>query len=33
METNFEKWPLVEFMLVERFGKKPNMEAILFLIL
>jgi hypothetical protein len=32
METNFEKWPLVEFMLVERFGKKPNMEAILFLI-
>ncbi len=28
----FERWIILEAELVERFGKKPNMEAILFLI-
>lgn len=28
----FERWIVLEAELVERFGKKPNMEAILFLI-
>ena len=28
----FERWIILEGELVERFGKKPNMEAILFLI-
>lgn len=28
----FERWIILEATLVERFGKKPNMEAILFLI-
>ncbi|WP_118974013.1 hypothetical protein [Taibaiella koreensis] len=28
----FERWIILEADLVERFGKKPNMEAILFLI-
>ncbi len=28
----FERWIILEGTLVERFGKKPNMEAILFLI-
>ena len=28
----FERWIVLEAALVERFGKKPNMEAILFLI-
>ncbi len=28
----FERWIVLEGQLVERFGKKPNMEAILFLI-
>ena len=28
----FERWIVLEADLVERFGKKPNMEAILFLI-
>lgn len=27
-----QRWKQVEDMLTERFGKKPNMEAILFLI-
>lgn len=30
--TLFERWIILEADLVERFGKKPNMEAILFLI-
>ncbi|MFT4061646.1 MAG: hypothetical protein QM642_04730 [Edaphocola sp.] len=30
--TLFERWIDLEAGLVERFGKKPNMEAILFLI-
>jgi len=30
--TLFERWIILEAELVERFGKKPNMEAILFLI-
>ncbi len=28
----FERWIILEAQLVERFGKKPNLEAILFLI-
>jgi hypothetical protein len=33
MENEFaQQWKRVEDMLTERFGKKPNMEAILFLI-
>ncbi len=28
----FERWIILEAELVERFGKKPDMEAILFLI-
>ena len=31
-KTLFERWIILEAQLVERFGKKPNMEAILFLI-
>lgn len=31
-KTLFERWIILEAELVERFGKKPNMEAILFLI-
>lgn len=30
--TLFERWIILEADLVEKFGKKPNMEAILFLI-
>lgn len=30
--TLFERWIILEADLVDRFGKKPNMEAILFLI-
>lgn len=33
MQDDFaQQWKRVEDMLTERFGKKPNMEAILFLI-
>ncbi|MCW3462739.1 hypothetical protein [Chitinophaga nivalis] len=32
MEDFAQRWQPVEDMLTERFGKKPNMEAILFLI-
>jgi hypothetical protein len=33
MQEEFaQQWKRVEDMLTERFGKKPNMEAILFLI-
>ncbi|SEW19858.1 hypothetical protein [Chitinophaga arvensicola] len=32
MEDFEKRWKPVEDMLTERFGKKPNMEAILFLI-
>ncbi|PSL49643.1 hypothetical protein CLV51_101978 [Chitinophaga niastensis] len=32
MEDFAQRWKPVEDMLTERFGKKPNMEAILFLI-
>ncbi|MBW8685802.1 hypothetical protein [Chitinophaga rhizophila] len=33
MQDDFaQQWKRVEEMLTERFGKKPNMEAILFLI-
>lgn len=33
MQEDFaQRWNHVESMLTERFGKKPNMEAILFLI-
>jgi hypothetical protein len=32
MEDFEQRWKPVEEMLTERFGKKPNMEAILFLI-
>jgi hypothetical protein len=33
MQDEFaQQWTRVEEMLTERFGKKPNMEAILFLI-
>ena len=33
MQDEFaQQWKRVEDMLTERFGKKPNMEAILFLI-
>jgi len=32
-ELNFEqRWHFLELQLMDRFGKKPNMEAILFLI-
>lgn len=31
-KTLFERWIILEGALVERFGKKPNMEAILYLI-
>jgi hypothetical protein len=31
-KTLFERWIILEADLVGRFGKKPNMEAILFLI-
>ena len=32
MEDFEQRWKPIEEMLTERFGKKPNMEAILFLI-
>lgn len=32
MEDFAKRWKPIEDMLTERFGKKPNMEAILFLI-
>lgn len=32
MENFEERWLTVESMLVERFGKKPDMEGVLFLI-
>ncbi|MBO9729123.1 MAG: hypothetical protein J7623_10855 [Chitinophaga sp.] len=32
MEDFEQRWQPIENMLTERFGKKPNMEAILFMI-
>lgn len=31
-KTLFERWIVLEAEMVERFGKKPNMESLLFLI-